>query len=112
MVIVVLTLLFMHALFCISTTVPKDDVDKSYIVIDEVIGMTVAVLPMFVIEVSLSYLLLGFVLFRIFDILKPLGIRKIDRMNTPISVLLDDVVAGVYSIGILIVVLIMSSGYS
>jgi len=42
-------------------------------------------------------LLLAFVLFRIFDILKPLGIRRLDRIPGKWGVLLDDLLAGFYA---------------
>jgi len=42
-------------------------------------------------------LLLGFVLFRIFDIAKPLGIRRLDRIPGKWGVLLDDLLAGLYA---------------
>jgi phosphatidylglycerophosphatase A len=38
--------------------------------------------------------MVGFLLFRVFDIWKPFGIRMIDRKHTPASVILDDVAAG------------------
>ena len=81
-----------------SSNVPKEDVDQSFIVIDEVIGMMISMLPvMMAKKFSWNFALIAFVLFRIFDIAKPMGIRKIDLWNTPFSVILDDIVAGLYS---------------
>jgi phosphatidylglycerophosphatase A len=67
--------------------------DSGRIVIDEVAGYFVTLC--FVDPTRWSHLLLGFVLFRLFDILKPPPVRWIDR-NTPggAGVVLDDVVAG------------------
>ena len=46
----------------------------------------------------------SFVLFRIFDILKPYPINKIDaEMKNGLGVVLDDIVAGIYSAGVLII---------
>ena len=42
-------------------------------------------------------LVLGFVLFRIFDILKPLGIKKIQYLGRGLGVMIDDVLAALYS---------------
>jgi phosphatidylglycerophosphatase A len=68
--------------------------DPSKVVIDEACGYWVTI--MFV-PISFANLFVGFVLFRFFDILKPLGIRKIDRMhNSSHAVMLDDVAAGLY----------------
>ena len=69
-------------------------VDDGRIVIDELAGylVTVAFLPF-----SWSAALLGFVLFRLFDILKPFPASWFDRrMKNGIGVVLDDVVAGFY----------------
>ena len=42
-------------------------------------------------------LILGFVLFRIFDIIKPLGIKKIQHIGRGLGVMIDDVLAALYS---------------
>ena len=44
---------------------------------------------------------LGFVLFRIFDIWKPLFVRQCDRLEGGLGIMLDDTVAAVYAAGIL-----------
>ena len=68
--------------------------DDQRIVIDEIIGYIVAVsfVPM-----NLMFLLVGFVLFRAFDIWKPFGIRHLDKKGGDLSVILDDVLAGIYA---------------
>ena len=69
--------------------------DPSRIVMDESVGVWITMLFM---PYSLLNVLLAFGLFRLFDIWKPLGIKKIDRgMHTPFSVMLDDIIAGVYA---------------
>lgn len=65
--------------------------DPSKVVIDETVGYWISI---FMIPVNWKYYLAAFVLFRFFDIVKPLGIRKIDKMNNAHSVMLDDVAAG------------------
>lgn len=81
-------------------------VDRPSIVIDELIGMSVTLLPaLFTHRTSWMIVTIGFVLFRIFDVLKPLGIKTIDQRNTPVSVLLDDLIAGLYAAAILTVIL-------
>jgi len=42
-------------------------------------------------------ILIGFVLFRLFDIYKPLGIKKLEAIPKGWGVMLDDVLAGIYS---------------
>lgn len=69
--------------------------DPSKIVVDETIGVWITLL---FIPFNHWYILLGFGLFRLFDIWKPLGIRHIDsKMKGAFSVMLDDIVAGIYA---------------
>ena len=48
--------------------------------------------------------LASFVLFSLFDILKPLGIRTLDRRKGAFYVMADDILAGVYSLIIIVAV--------
>lgn len=68
--------------------------DSSRVVIDEVAGMLIAML---FIPPNIYFLLAGLILFRFFDIVKPLGIRKMEAMPSGTGVMMDDVLAGVYS---------------
>ncbi|HTE00654.1 MAG TPA: phosphatidylglycerophosphatase A [Mucilaginibacter sp.] len=68
--------------------------DSSRVVIDEVAGMLISVL---FIPPNLYLLLAGFILFRFFDIVKPLYIRKMEALPGGTGVMMDDVLAGVYS---------------
>jgi len=68
--------------------------DSYRVVIDEVAGMWISVLFL---PQSLWLLIAGFVLFRFFDILKPLYIRKMEAFKGGWGVMLDDVLAGVYA---------------
>lgn len=68
--------------------------DPQKIVIDEIVGVWVTLL---FVPYSLLNLLLAFVLFRLFDIFKPLYIRKFEGMKNGWGVMMDDVAAGVYA---------------
>lgn len=72
--------------------------DPSRVVIDEVIGVWIG---MFGLPVTWQWLLAAFVLFRFFDIAKPLGIRKLEAIPGGWGVMLDDVLAGVYTLIVL-----------
>lgn len=72
--------------------------DSSKVVIDEVAGMMITLLWA---PVDLKYALIGFILFRFFDILKPLGIKSAERLPGGWGVMADDVLAGIYSFAIL-----------
>ena len=68
--------------------------DPSKVVMDEVVGVWIA---MFLIPFTNWNLVFAFILFRIFDIWKPLGIRKLEAIKGGWGVMLDDVLAGVYA---------------
>ena len=70
--------------------------DPSSIVIDEVVGVWLTLMPF---NPSLSTYILGFVLFRFFDILKPCPISLADKsLKGGFGVMFDDVLAALYSI--------------
>lgn len=76
--------------------------DPSRVVVDEMVGVWI---PLLAAPVSdWRYALAAFVLFRFFDILKPLGIRAIDRKRGAFYVMADDIAAGIYSLAILSIV--------
>jgi len=85
----------------------KDDPPE--VVIDEVAGYFVAV---FLLPFSWWSFILGFLLFRIFDILKPFPIRMIHKkVKGGIGICLDDIVAGVYAnVCIKFVIWVISNG--
>ncbi len=69
--------------------------DCRHIVIDEMVGFLVA---MFLVPPTVRNILLGFVLFRAFDIIKPFPIRRLEeKVRGGYGVVLDDIVAGVYT---------------
>jgi len=72
--------------------------DPGAIVIDEVAGMTLSVVAL---PLTPAVLLGGFVLFRLFDIVKPPPAHASQRLPGGIGVMLDDVIAGVYALVIL-----------
>ncbi len=72
--------------------------DASKIVIDEIVGVWIAVFAM---PFQWQYYLYALILFRFFDIVKPLYIRRLDNMGGNWSVMLDDVLAGIYSLIVL-----------
>jgi phosphatidylglycerophosphatase A len=68
--------------------------DAQMIVIDEACGM---MLSMFLVPYSLWVMILGFVLFRTFDILKPPPARNIENFSGAFGVMFDDVIAAMYT---------------
>ena len=69
--------------------------DPAKIVIDEIAGIMVAFTGL---PFNLKTVIAGFVIFRVFDILKPFPIRSLERrVSGGSGVVLDDVLAGVYA---------------
>jgi len=69
-------------------------VDPGPVVIDEVMGMLVT---LFLIPVNWMGMIAGFVLFRVFDILKPYPARKLERLPGGLGMMSDDLMAAVYA---------------
>ena len=68
--------------------------DDQRIVIDEIIGIQITMLP---VAITVLHLCVGFVLFRVFDILKPFPINNLQRLPGGWGVVIDDVAAGIYT---------------
>jgi phosphatidylglycerophosphatase A len=82
--------------------------DPSAVVIDEVAGQMIALLSgPFWLHTWWS-VITAFLLFRLFDIWKPYPIRRLERLESGLGIMADDVVAGAYA---LIVNLVLISGY-
>ena len=72
--------------------------DPQFVVIDEVAGQLVT---MIAVPVSWKSVLLGFILFRGFDILKPPPVRQLEALPGGIGIVIDDVGAGLYALAIM-----------
>lgn len=91
------------ALFIIGVFVSKETEkswgkDSNKIVIDEVFGMMISLLFL---PINLITLTIAFILFRFFDIAKPLYIKKMENYKAGWGVMMDDLLAGIYTNGIL-----------
>jgi len=75
--------------------------DASEVVIDEIAAYYMIFL---VFPVSTFTLIAGFILFRLFDITKPYPIKKLEKLDGGVGVMIDDIVAGLYSMVALAVV--------
>ena len=67
--------------------------DPGAVVLDEVIGM---LLTLWLIPVTWMGALVGFLLFRLFDIVKPFPARQCERLHGGLGIMADDAVAGLY----------------
>ena len=73
---------------------PHDVPDPSIVVIDEIVGMWIAV---FLLPKTLWIILLAFIFFRLYDIVKPPPARQLERIPDGWGIMLDDVAAGIYA---------------
>lgn len=88
------------ALLCIQLTLERFQRwdDPREIVLDEVVGMSIALCGIPLTPLSM---LISFLFFRLFDIVKPFGIRKLECVGGALGILLDDMAAGVISCGLM-----------
>jgi len=69
--------------------------DPGYVVIDEAAGQWISLIH---VRADLSHLLAAFLLFRLFDIVKPWPARQLENLPAGWGIMLDDVAAGVYAL--------------
>lgn len=74
--------------------------DPGFVVIDEVAGQWVALA---VSPVEIRHALLAFLLFRVFDIVKPWPARQLERLHGGTGIMLDDLAAGAYALLVMLV---------
>ena len=70
--------------------------DPQKVVIDEINGQMIALTPV-VVSPTVAAVIVGFVLFRTLDILKPYPIRRLERLHGGLGVMADDALAGIFS---------------
>lgn len=69
--------------------------DPQQVVLDEVLGYWIAVL---FIPFSLTFAVLAFVLFRVFDIIKPFPASSLESLTGGLGIMIDDIIAGLYTL--------------
>jgi phosphatidylglycerophosphatase A len=72
--------------------------DPQFVVVDEVAGQLIALIA---VPLQWKTFLASFILFRVFDILKPPPVRQLERLPEGTGIVLDDVAAGLYALGIM-----------
>ena len=88
--------LFLGSYFCyIYSTENNNDEDPSYIVIDEVVGMMLA---LFLLPKLIFYYFLALILFRFFDIIKPSFIFRSQNIKYGIGIMMDDILSGLLTL--------------
>ena len=95
--LITLLLTVLGVWFCAYTSAALEVHDHPGIVIDEFAGFLIT---MIAVPLNLYTLVLGFMLFRLFDIIKPWPISWLDRkVHGGLGIMLDDVLAGIFALG-------------
>ena len=106
-IILITTILALHAVNVYTYKLLEKD--RSEIVIDEVIGQSIALLPLLFFDQTnspqLFMCVISLLFFRFFDIIKPFPIKNFDKMNNTFGVIFDDILAGIFSALFLILAL-------
>jgi phosphatidylglycerophosphatase A len=76
--------------------------DPQFVVIDEVAGQLITLIA---VPVAWKSLLLGFILFRAFDIVKPPPVRQLEHLPEGFGIVIDDVGAGLYALAVMQILL-------
>ena len=99
-----LTIVFIFLAIFICEQASKDLVEKDHksIVLDELVGIWVAMIPVLYItstqQERIAYAVIALILFRFFDILKPFPISYFDkRFKNGFGIVIDDLVAGIFA---------------
>jgi phosphatidylglycerophosphatase A len=76
--------------------------DPQFVVIDETAGQLITLIGA---PLSWKSFLVGFILFRAFDIVKPPPVRQLERLPEGTGIVVDDVAAGLYGLAVMQVLL-------
>ena len=116
-IFLVTLVIFIYSFYAINNSFDEFNADDPQeIVIDEVVGQ---MLPLLAIPIyktlfffpSLYYCISAFLLFRLFDVWKPFPINYVDNnVKGALGIMLDDIVAGVFSIFTLIIIFFFLGG--
>lgn len=77
--------------------------DPSKVVMDETVGEWIALLAVPA-GGHWAYIVAAFVLFRFFDILKPLGVRSMEKLKGGYGIMADDILSGIYAAVVMLLV--------
>ncbi len=115
-VLIFLFFIFFYSLYSVILYIKKiSNKDPKEVVIDEVIGQSI---PIYLYEIShdtskqfddaLLFYVIMFILFRLFDIVKPFPVSYFDKkFKNTFGVIFDDICAGLYVVLILIVYMVL-----
>ena len=117
-VLIGVIIVFLISLYAVNIFIKDmDNKDPKEVVIDEFIGQSI---PICLYEIAhegtketnevLTFYFIMFILFRIFDITKPYPVSYYDKnFKNSFGVIMDDVVAGLYVVGVLVLYMVLST---
>ena len=105
LILVTIFLFIIGFLVCARAEKVFNEKDSGKIVIDEIASMCLVCLFL---KPGWFMLIVGFLLFRFFDVAKPPPIRKIEKLSGSLGIMLDDVIAAVYTIIILFAIYLLT----
>ena len=97
-IFIIISIVVLGLILCYCYSKYNGDKDPSFIVIDEVAGMSISLFM--VPKVSYLYIL-SFFLFRVFDIFKPSIISSSEKIKNGIGIMLDDIISGIITLCII-----------
>ena len=79
--------------------------DPSKVVVDEVAGQLISLFPLTLFtQWSIVAVIISFILFRFFDIVKPYPARRLEALKGGLGIMCDDLIAGVYAAAITLII--------
>ncbi len=117
-VLIGVIIIFLVSLYAVNIFIKDlDNKDPKEVVIDEFIGQSI---PICLYEIAhrdvkeindvLTFYFIMFILFRIFDIIKPYPVSYYDKnFKNSFGVIMDDVCAGLYVVGVLVLYMVFTS---
>jgi len=117
-ILILIILIFFISLYSVNIFIKDlDNKDPKEVVIDEFIGQSI---PICLYEIAhegtketnevLTFYFIMFILFRVFDIAKPYPVSYYDKnFKNSFGVIMDDVVAGLYVVGVLVLYMVLST---
>ena len=117
-VLIFIIIIFFISLYAVNIFIKNfDNKDPKEVVIDEFIGQSI---PICLYEIAhegsketsqvLTFYFIMFILFRIFDITKPYPVNYYDKkFKNSFGVIMDDVCAGLYVVGVLVLYMVFTS---
>tara|TARA_B100001094_G_C18106523_1_gene758703 strand:+ start:737 stop:1231 length:495 start_codon:yes stop_codon:yes gene_type:complete len=117
-ILIALIIIFFIALYAVNIFIQDlDNKDPKEVVIDEFIGQSI---PICLYEIAhediketsqvLTFYFIMFILFRIFDIVKPFPVSYYDKnFKNSFGVIMDDICAGLYVVAVLVLYMVINS---